>query len=120
MSTTSRTTVFTGDVPFAGTDANVYITLFGTNGNSGERLLDNAANNFEQGMTDIFSLEMRDIGEIKKTRIRHDNTGLAPGWFLDKIIVHNETTDDEWVFPCQRWLAFDEDDGRVDRVLDPA
>jgi hypothetical protein len=119
MPATYRITVVTGSVPDAGTDADVYITLFGTNGNSGERLLDNADDNFERGQTDVFSIEMRDIGKIRQVRIRHDNSGNKPGWFLDRITVHKEDTDEEWTFPCVRWLARDEDDGQIDRMLDP-
>jgi hypothetical protein len=118
--TTYRVTVVTGTVEGAGTDANVYITLFGGNGNSGERQLDNARDNFERGQTDVFALEMADLGDIRRVRIRHDNENRYPGWFLDRITIHNEETDREWVFPCQRWLAKDEDDGQIDRILDPA
>jgi len=119
MAVTYRITVETGDIPTAGTDANVYLTLYGVDGAGGERLLDTAKNNFEAGSADVFSIEMRDIGNIKRVRIRHDNTGIFPGWFLNRIIVHNEETDEEWIFPCNRWLAHDEDDGEINRVLDP-
>jgi hypothetical protein len=105
---------------YAGTDSDIYITLFGTRGNSGERLLDNAIDNFERGHTDVFTLEMRDIGEIQKVRIKNQYRGKDPGWFLVDITVHQEETDEEWTFPCSRWLAYDEDDGRVDRILDPS
>ena len=40
--------VYTGDVWGAGTDANVVITIFGEDGDSGERKLDNTSNNFER------------------------------------------------------------------------
>jgi PLAT/LH2 domain len=118
MPATYRVTVVTGTPAGAGTDANVYATLFGSLGNSGERLLDNAADNFENGTTDVFSIEMRDIGAVNTVRIRHDNGGLRPGWFLDRVTVHREDTDEEWTFPCNRWLARDEDDGQIDRLLD--
>ncbi len=26
-----------------------------------------------------------DVGDIVKCRIEHDNSGAAPGWFLDKV-----------------------------------
>jgi hypothetical protein len=45
MPTTYRITVVTGSGPYAGTDANVYIILFGISGNSRERFLNNAADN---------------------------------------------------------------------------
>ena len=41
--------VYTGDKWGAGTDANVVITIFGEEGDSGERTLDNNNNNFETG-----------------------------------------------------------------------
>jgi hypothetical protein len=118
MPTTYRITTRTGAVEYAGTDSYVYITLFGDKGNSGERLLDNADNNFERGRADVFSIEMRDIGEIKRVRIKNQYWGQAPGWFLEDITVHNEDSDQEWTFPCHRWLAFDADDGKTDRILD--
>ena len=42
-------TTLTGGVRGAGTDANVFITLYGSVGNSGERRLDNDVANFERG-----------------------------------------------------------------------
>lgn len=41
--------VVTGAVRGAGTDANVFVTLFGERGSSGERRLDNHPDNFERG-----------------------------------------------------------------------
>ena len=63
-------------------------------------------------------------GTLQKVRIRHDNTSVVgeggPGWFLQSIRIPNEDTNQEWIFPCERWLAVDEDDGRIDRMLDTA
>lgn len=39
---------YTGDKRGAGTDANVTVTIFGHDGDSGEHKLDNARNNFER------------------------------------------------------------------------
>ena len=41
--------IYTGNKWRAGTDANVMITIFGKEGDSGERKLDNEKNNFETG-----------------------------------------------------------------------
>jgi PLAT/LH2 domain len=51
-------------------------------------------------------------------RVRHDDTRARPGWFLNKMSVRNEDTDVEWTLPCHRWLARDEDDGAIVRILD--
>ena len=119
MNTDYRIVVQTGDVKDAGTDADVYITLFGENGNSGERMLDSPGNDFERGSVGTYSISLqRDLGNIKSVRIRHNNKGTKPGWFLDYITVQNESSDKVWRFPCNRWLARDEDDHLIDRVLD--
>ena len=34
-----------------------------------------------------------------------DNKGIGASWFLDKIIVTNETTKKKYFFLCGRWLA---------------
>lgn len=44
-----KISVYTGDKKNAGTDADVFITLFGTLGSSKEWKLDNSKNNFERG-----------------------------------------------------------------------
>jgi PLAT/LH2 domain-containing protein len=120
MTTTYRITVKTGTPDNAGTDAHVYTTMFGSNGTSGERELENYADNFENGKIDTFSVTMQDIGVIRRVRIRHDNTGSNPGWFLDGIRIHNESNDGEWFFPCNRWLSIGNDDGQIERLLDAA
>lgn len=113
-----RVVVITGTPPSAGTDADVWITLFSTDGsNSGERFLDNAADNFENGHTDTFTFDARDFDELKGVFIRHNNSGNKPGWFLDRVIVFNDERGKVWTFPCNRWLALDEDDGQIARFL---
>jgi len=56
--------VVTGDRPWAGTDANVFITIFGEKGNTGKRFLDNPKKHptFERGQTDLFGIETIDLG----------------------------------------------------------
>ena len=55
--------IHTGDVDGAGTDANVCITIYGVNGNTGKRPLKQQARNlFERGRVDKFRLEAVDLG----------------------------------------------------------
>ncbi|ELP62149.1 PLAT/LH2 domain-containing protein [Streptomyces turgidiscabies] len=118
-----RVNVHTGNLsPLAGagTDANVYITLYGDKDGSDELNLDNAGNNFEQGAVDTFALHLADLGDLQRVRVRHDNKFPFPGWYLDRIFIRNEDTNQEWTFPCNRWLAQDEDDGEIERILDRA
>lgn len=44
-----RVTVYTGNKIGAGTDADVFITLYGKHGDSGPIMLDDKKNNFEAG-----------------------------------------------------------------------
>lgn len=115
-----RIVVATGTAPHAGTDSNVYLTLYGPQRVSREIMLSSSRDAFERGLTDTFSTETVDVGELKAIRIRHDNSGGWPGWFLASVRVTRETPPvQEWVFPCERWLAVDEDDGAISRLLFP-
>jgi lipoxygenase homology domain-containing protein 1 len=49
--------------------------------------------------------------------IGHDNSGFGPGWFLERIDVECPTIGMTQVFPCNRWLAKDEDDHKIERIL---
>lgn len=111
--------VYTGYEDDAGTDADVYVTLFGTNGVSSELELDNYEDNFERGAIDVFSPGTNyDFGDLYRINIRHDDSGRYPGWFLDKVVIENPLTNIRWIFTCNRWLATDEDDGEIERTLD--
>ncbi|XP_030851144.1 lipoxygenase homology domain-containing protein 1 isoform X2 [Strongylocentrotus purpuratus] len=109
--------VFTASKRNAGTDANVFITVFGEGGDSGEHKLDNSKNNFEKGKEDEFVIDSIALGPLQKVRIGHDNTGPGPAWFLDKIIIDDLELNATYEFPCGRWLARDEDDGLITREL---
>ncbi|XP_004684062.1 PREDICTED: lipoxygenase homology domain-containing protein 1 [Condylura cristata] len=114
--------VITGNVPKAGTDANVYLTIYGEEyGDTGERPLKKSdkSNKFEQGQTDTFTIHAIDLGALTKIRIRHDNSGNRPGWFLDRIDITDVNDETTYYFPCQRWLAVEEDDGQLSRELLP-
>lgn len=69
----------------SGTDANVFLELHGTKGFIGETRLDNAANNFERGVTDVFKLQGSDIGDATRLVIRHDNSRPSPDWHLQQV-----------------------------------
>ncbi|XP_045742290.1 lipoxygenase homology domain-containing protein 1 isoform X2 [Mirounga angustirostris] len=114
--------VITGNVPKAGTDANVYLTIYGEEyGDTGERPLKKSdkPNKFEQGQTDTFTIYAINLGALTKIRIRHDNSGSRPGWFLDRIDITDMNNEITYYFPCQRWLAVEEDDGQLSRELLP-
>lgn len=114
--------VVTGNVGGAGTDANIYLTLYGADGDTGERWLrksDTNRNKFERNQEDVFTIEAADLGKLEKLKIHHDNSGLGADWFLDRIEVDDELHKTHHVFPCGRWLAKGQGDGRISRELVP-
>ncbi|KAK2837787.1 hypothetical protein Q5P01_014999 [Channa striata] len=113
--------VFTGDMLGAGTDANVFINIYGENGDTGERYLRNSdnINKFERGQEDVFIVTAVDLGPLKKLRIRHDNSQSHSSWYLDRVEIVDTKDDTTYYFPCNRWLAVEEDDGQIARELVP-
>lgn len=57
------------------------------------------------------------ISPLSHVIIGHDNSGAGPGWFLDRVDVECPSIGMKQVFPCDRWLARDEDDGLIERIL---
>jgi len=118
-STTLRVTVITGRVSGAGTDAAVQVTLHSAGLSAGPYTLDTPDHNdFEYGQRDSYlvypAIRLDDLTSLD---ISHDNSGDGPGWYLERIEVEELATGRRWIFPCQRWLATDEDDGQISRTL---
>ncbi|XP_056377906.1 lipoxygenase homology domain-containing protein 1-like isoform X2 [Hyla sarda] len=109
--------VHTGDIKEAGTKANVYIILFYENGNSsGPVQLKTPLEDirpFQNGKVDTFIVTTKNKGKISHIEIGHDGKGLGNGWFLEKVEIVRESAEETLLFPCNRWLAEDEDDGRT-------
>ena len=104
----------------AGTNANVSMQMYGDKGKSDVIKLDNAKNNFERGAVDEFTQVCVDLGALLKVRVWHDNSGVAPGWLLHEIVVHNEKDHKDYFFTCNKWLATDEGDKLIERELPAA
>jgi hypothetical protein len=117
--TSYKIIVQTGSVKGAGTDANVYLTIEGTSGKVEHEHLENSKENFERGRIDSFGVKSLDLGDLQKVTVSHDGSGVGSAWFLDKIYIINEKTQQKWVFPCNRWLDKNTDDGKTERVLTP-
>ncbi|PNI60812.1 LOXHD1 isoform 7 [Pan troglodytes] len=109
--------VYTGDVIGAGTDADVFINIFGEYGDTGERRLENEKDNFEKGAEDRFILDVPDLGQLMKINVGHNNKGGSAGWFLSQIVIEDIGNKRKYDFPLNRWLALDEDDGKIQRDI---
>uniref|UniRef100_A0A1A8LWQ9 Lipoxygenase homology domains 1b n=1 Tax=Nothobranchius pienaari TaxID=704102 RepID=A0A1A8LWQ9_9TELE len=97
--------VVTGDTQYAGTDTNIFLTVYGVNGSTEEMLLPKNGDRFERDQEDTFTLEIDDIAPLKKIRVRIDGSGCRPDWFLDRILMRNLTTEEEYLFTYENWLS---------------
>ncbi|XP_053393414.1 polycystin-1-like [Mercenaria mercenaria] len=116
-------TVFTGLRRGAGTRSNISFVLAGDNTDTGVRQLKDVkgTKTFDRGSINKFILSVDEpLGPLSYLRIWHDNlgTGKLQGWFLSKVVVRElQGQEQVYVFLCNRWLAVEEDDGMVDRLL---
>jgi lipoxygenase homology domain-containing protein 1 len=112
--------VQTGKKSGAGTDADVFINIFGKYGDTGERYLKHSkthSNKFERGNVDVFLIEAVQLKQLQKIRIGHNNKMPGSAWFLEKVTIKEENGNGKYdhEFECKRWLAVDEDDGQIVR-----
>ncbi|XP_041483698.1 uncharacterized protein LOC121430484 isoform X9 [Lytechinus variegatus] len=112
-----RAWVVTDENPAAGTDATVSVTVYGEKGKSEDIVLGSGEGRFEAGNEDEFNIQVGNIGEIYKIRIGHDNQTEFAGWLCEEVRMQDTHTGEEIVFPCQRWMSRDEDDGEICREL---
>lgn len=69
----------------AGTDAKVFLVLYGRDGKSDEIRLRSEKKAFETGACDEFKENIPDVGIPVKLRVRHDNSGSFAAWHLDRV-----------------------------------
>jgi len=96
----------------SGTDANVYLTLYGEKANSDPIQLQNSQTHkdpFEHGHTDVFIQFLPSLGQIQSAKLWHTGD-KSQGWFVEDLMITNETTNTTTYFPVQRWLDADEYD----------
>ena len=108
--------MFTGNIQFAGTDANVYATLYGSKGDTGERQLRLSKTNrdkFERNNVDIFDVEAADLGEITRLKLRRDGRFLGADYYVEKVEVVDMDDGRNTVFVCQQWLSNEQSKGGV-------
>lgn len=114
--------VTTSNIRLAGTDANVYVKLYGENMVSDKIPLtvsQTPGNMFEAGKVDIFKIKCEDLGALRKLRIGHDSKGFGSGWHLKEVLVESQVDAQTWLFKCNRWLDKNEEDGKIERELFP-
>ncbi|XP_022779645.1 uncharacterized protein LOC111321123 [Stylophora pistillata] len=111
--------IHTGVRQNAGTTSSVYIVLSGDEWESTPMaLVDLDRRVFQRGQENNFVITLpRRLGNLSHIRIWHDNYGTNASWYLSRVSVEDLRTEDRWYFICERWLAVEEDDGKVERIL---
>ncbi|CAF4210503.1 unnamed protein product [Rotaria sp. Silwood2] len=83
--------VKTGNVANAGTDANVFLIIYGKSGRTVIHQLNNRLkNDFERNTISEFTIMDIDIGKIDRIKIWHDNSNIGSAWFLESIIIRKK------------------------------
>lgn len=59
----------------------------------------------------MLQINLKDIGEIYKIRIGHDNSGKDPRWYLEEIQLENIDTCELFCLTVDSWIAENENDG---------
>ena len=111
-STQYRLKLKTGNAMGAGTDADIYVKLTGTKGETNEVELTSLYNGnaFEKGTdhTVVANFD-QNIGEIQKVTVRSDMSGVGPDWLLDSIQAEpfwkNQAQAGQKNFDCKEWIV---------------
>ena len=79
----------------------------------------NNRDKWERDQVDEFSVESVGLGDLKKIRLGHDNSGLKPGWYVSHVTIDCPAVGKTWRFPVGKWFAKDEDDQLIERDIYP-
>lgn len=112
-------TIYTGSRSKSGTTAKVSVVFSGEEDETQPRLMfDDKRDVLQSGGVDSFVMAVpRSLGSLSHVRVWHDNSGRSPSWFFSRMQVVDMQTLDKYFFILDRWLAADEDDGILDRIV---
>ncbi|KAL3883125.1 hypothetical protein ACJMK2_029418 [Sinanodonta woodiana] len=98
--------VETGVFMFSGTNANAFISLFGTTDRTKRLLLDKSFHNdFERGHKDAYYVSAPSVGDIKFIKLRVEGGLINREWYLRNIFIFDMESRKSYDFPCFRWLS---------------
>ncbi|XP_014670639.1 PREDICTED: arachidonate 5-lipoxygenase-like, partial [Priapulus caudatus] len=99
--------VRTGDKRGAGTDANVYVRLYDSDGRqSADITLDVPfRDDLERGNMDVFPCpKLAGFKDIAKIELWRDEKGIWDNWYVDYVMVQHVATKRSFYFPIHRWI----------------
>ncbi len=105
----------------ASTKANLYVQLYGQNGNSPESKMaypNETQEKFTSCSRDVFKLPVDEhLGELDSMRVWHDNSGEDPSWKVEIISIVDTKSGKRTDWPCGKWFATNLDDGKLSRMF---
>ena len=114
--------ISTGVWKHSGTTANVTISIKGDkNEHKLVPLLSKGGSSeiFARGSVNGFVLKTDEsLGKLKEITLEHDNSGDNPSWFVETLVIRDRQTEERWVFPINRWLALEKEDGQIEVTVD--
>ena len=98
--------VRTGTSDGADTDSNLYLTIHGSLGNTGEIRLNALRGNdvFERGANEVFTFQAANVGEITAVVVRSDGQFMGSSWQLDAISVRHSQAGAVFERGVNRWM----------------
>jgi len=101
--------IWTGTEDGAGTNANVKITLYGTQSPEGTeaKAVRSGGKNFVKGRKEYYKVQIDEaVGLLEAIKLEHDDSGWGSAWYVDKVRVDDVNNDKNWVyFTFDRWLG---------------
>ncbi|XP_078351512.1 polycystin family receptor for egg jelly-like [Oculina patagonica] len=114
--------ISTGIWKHSGTTANVTMSI---DGEMGELNLIPLRSDWESseifargGIDGFVIVTDRSLGPLTEITLAHDNSGEDPSWFVETVVIKDRQTGERWVFPINRWLAVEKDDGEIEVTVD--
>ena len=113
--------ICTGVWKHSGTTANVTINLKGEINEQNQvplRSLGESSEMFARGSINGFVLISNEsLGPLKEITLEHDNAGDNPSWFVETVTIRDRQTEEQWLFPINRWLAVEKGDGLIEATV---
>ncbi|XP_072916643.1 uncharacterized protein [Hemitrygon akajei] len=102
-------TVCTGNCLGLGSKADISISFYGEKDKVKDVLLCNSLTNpipFQSNQTDVFLMEIQDVGKLKYVKVRYDKNEPGNGWYLKDIVIRNcSNAVTAYVFHCNMWFS---------------
>ena len=66
---------------------------------------------------DKFRIFAKNLGQLYGIKVRLDNSGVLPEWFLDRVEITDKLNNKKYLFECNKWFSLFKDDKCIERVI---